>query len=376
MKTLHDSLGSTPAHTTGAIPGPVVIGTWVIVVLLSGLTALWARRWHRSPTVVWLTPLILALPVAVAAVASLWAVRQPWPRADRLALLTLITGVVALSLAGAAAIIAAAAFRQSTEEPDLELEIYFHDDPPDKAILLAGPTIRIEDPAGPDRGWVKLQELLPSEYSSLSVRIAIGNRGKVTATHVAVRIKLIGMGGLNQAQPPWKPLPSNFWRLHPFEAEFGCTAIQWEGGGDEVVHANWDRVLPPLSFGGVKVLHSSGGSETKLEVLERNAARPSIVAEAVTDSVKGLAARKEIRIELAESEHDQGDRLHRLMGDRAERVPGTPGGRAERVPGTRTQSESQLYRCMIPACTETLEASPHDTPMCPYHHHAMAPVEG
>ncbi len=307
MKLISDWHQQRLVRINVIIPSGVVIGTWAALGVIVVLALIWAIRWRHSPPVVWLTPLILALPIAGAIAVGLWGAAQPWPRPDRLALLTLVAGGTALVLAGAAAVIAAAAFRQSVETPVLGLDLYFHEYPPNKAILLAGPPIRMEALDG----WGEFRTLAPSHNSALSIRIAITNKGKVTATHVAVRLTLIDLSGLYEAQSSWKPLPNTFWTLEPFMGRLGCATILWEGGGDEVVHANWTRILPPLSLGGVRALHSFAGSGVAHTIMgrEQNTVQHMIIAEAVADGIKGPAVRREVMIELVDSEEDQGSRL-------------------------------------------------------------------
>jgi hypothetical protein len=309
-------MGWISASPYAAVPRAASVVVWAILIVVLVLAFIWTYRWRRSPPIVRATPLILALPASAAGVAALWALSPSWPRADKLALLTLIAGVLALVLAGAAAVIAAATYRQSVEAPDLVAQLYCHVYPPNQAILLADEVVRVENSVGNKRGWMEVRELRASEQADLQVRVVVGNRGKVTATHVAVRVVLICLGALNEAQRSWEPLPTAFWKLNPFENEFGSTAAIWEGGGDEVVHANWSRVLPPISLAGVKVLHDfdkASGVSLIGPGFAQIPLQPALIVEVVTDGVTGPVVRLEVPVEVYTTAETQNQRLLEVM---------------------------------------------------------------
>ena len=181
---------------------------------------------------------------------------------DRIALLTLVAAGAALVLAGAAAVIAVASYKQTSEMPVLRVDGQLHPLFANEGFVRTGKPLRTPHTEGEELGWAEFADLVKCEDSPLELRITLYNEGRVSATHAAVRVHLIGLCEINENQPDWVPLPFSAWSLSPFEVR--GTWVQWDGRGSEVVHPGFLRQLPALELVGTKALRRFDGPGVKL----------------------------------------------------------------------------------------------------------------
>jgi hypothetical protein len=178
---------------------------------------------------------IVALVVAimVATVAGgfvVWsAVDSP---SDRLAALGDVMVASTLLLTAIAVAVGLAAYQVSVEAPELEPEITFRCSEPNRPVFLVQPEAQ--------RG---ISRLVSFRQVEASVRIT--NRGSASARNPAMRIDLLGMGGMR---------PQVDWRAIDWSNPLGIHAVQWDGGANLAIHGNGTRVLPDLSFESVFAL--------------------------------------------------------------------------------------------------------------------------
>lgn len=156
---------------------------------------------------------------------SAWVLTWPMPQTDRLAVIgdTLAGGAFLLVAVGV--ILALAAYLIASAKPDLNAEVVFAFSEPNQPVFVGD--------ALPD-GAMKLQP-----FKQVEGRVRIHNGNGNSARNPALRIDLVGLGGLKE-QPPWVAVA--------FANQVGAYAIQWDGGADYSIHGNWTRELPPLSF--------------------------------------------------------------------------------------------------------------------------------
>jgi hypothetical protein len=291
---------------------------FIVLCALAGLAVIIAAsgtiRWRRYPVLVWLSPLVISGVLALGLVGTAWALRLHWARSDRLALLTYVAAVVALVLAVAAALLAVATYRQSNELPILGIHAQFHPLIANHAVLLAGHETLWVHPGGQKAGSATFRALQASADSSLRFQIVVENSGKVSATHVAVRVSLIGLDQINMAQQGWVPMADSPWVINP--VEMGCTAMQWDGGGDVVVHPGFPRHLPMLDLTGVRVLRSYQGPQVFLldgSGRPVSGIQPHLVLEVVADGVSRPPVHQFVPIDIVETEKQQREKLTPLL---------------------------------------------------------------
>jgi len=189
----------------------------------------------------WRPQLKTAVPAVLIAiglafiVAVVWIWSWPLSTADRFAAIGDAATICGLVLAAFAAIVALAAYLVATQSPDLEAEIEFLSaGDRNKPVFLVG--------QADERMGTRLV-VIPTEHDPALIRIR--NRSSFAAHTPAIRIDLVGLGGL-KAQPGWT---IGWVQRDPFNQQWA----QWEGGADYAIHGHWLRALPELSFEGVAV---------------------------------------------------------------------------------------------------------------------------
>jgi hypothetical protein len=175
---------------------------------------------------------LVILSLTGSAVVALYAWNQIHERADRLAAIGDTMAAATLLLSALAATIALVAFLASTSAPRLEAEVVFRCSEPNRPVFLVE-----DDPLSRRPGLVRFRQLEAS--------VRIHNRRATSAHNPAMRIDLVGMGGL-RAQRGWRPVD--------WANPYGVCAVQWDGGTQYAIHGNGTRVLPSLTLEGVQAM--------------------------------------------------------------------------------------------------------------------------
>jgi hypothetical protein len=172
---------------------------------------------------------LVFLSLAGSAIVGTLAWNQLHESADRLVAIGDAMAAATLLLSALAATIALAAYLASTESPHLEVDIIFRCSEPNQPVFLAERELLSR----------KLR-LVPFRQVDGSIRIH--NRRPASAHNPALRIDLIGLGGI-RPQPHWRPVD--------WANPYGVCAVQWDGGSQFAIHGRGTRVLPALSLDGV-----------------------------------------------------------------------------------------------------------------------------
>lgn len=185
------------------------------------------RRWGIVLTAATLVTITAATVLATWIAASL-----PWTMGDRLVLVGDILAASTVLLALLGGLVAVAAYAAATARPHLEVEVTFRFSFPNEPVLQMAPS-----------GTGSVSRAI-APWRQCEATVQIHNRSSHSARNPAVRIDLIGMGGIG-GSTAWMP-------IH-FASTVGATGVQWEGGADYPIHGNWTRELPTLDFAGVDV---------------------------------------------------------------------------------------------------------------------------
>jgi hypothetical protein len=167
-----------------------------------------------------------------SAIVAVLAWNQIQERADRLVVVGDAMAAATLLLSALAATIALVAYLASTSSPHLEAEVVFRCSEPNRPVFLVS-----EDPLG---RWLQLVAFRQVEAS-----VRIHNRRSTSAHNPAMRVDLVGLGGI-RAQRGWRPVD--------WANPHGVCAVQWDGGTQYAIHGNGTRVLPPLKLDGVQAM--------------------------------------------------------------------------------------------------------------------------
>src|SRR5437660_8337015 len=168
----------------------------------------------------------LVLTIGGAGAAAFFAWSRPGPDADRLVLVGDAIAAASLLLTAAAVAVTLVAYLVTTVAPDLEPEIAFRCSDANRPVFLV-------DEATSAAG----RRLTP--FRQLQALVRIHNHGSGAARNPAVRIDLMGLGGL-RPQAEWRPVE--------WTNRIGIHAVQWDGGAHFAVHGDGIRVLPLLTF--------------------------------------------------------------------------------------------------------------------------------
>jgi hypothetical protein len=185
----------------------------------------------RNTTVFGAIALVI-LSLTGSTVVALYAWNQIHERADRLAAIGDAMAAATLLLSALAATIALVAYLSSTSAPRLEAELVFRCSEPNRPVFL------VED--DPLSGRPRLVS-----FRQLEASVRIHNRRATSAHNPAMRIDLVGMGGI-RAQRGWRPVD--------WANPYGVCAVQWDGGTQYAIHGNGTRVLPSLTLHGVHAM--------------------------------------------------------------------------------------------------------------------------
>ena len=181
-------------------------------------------------TIVFGAVALVILSLTGSAVVALYAWNQVHERADRLAAIGDAMAAATLLLSALAATIALVAYLASTSAPHLEAEVVFRCSEPNLPVFL------VED--DPLTGRPRLVS-----FRQLEARVRIHNRRATSAHNPALRIDLVGMGGIR---------PQRGWRPVDWANPYGVCGVQWDGGTQYAIHGNGTRVLPSLTLEGVR----------------------------------------------------------------------------------------------------------------------------
>ncbi|TMC07532.1 MAG: hypothetical protein E6J41_15995 [Chloroflexi bacterium] len=185
----------------------------------------------RKAVVLGIGTLVAAIMVATAVGGyAVWVTSGDY--ADRLVAVGDVMVASTLLLTAIAVAVGVAAYQVTVEAPELEPEITFRCSEPNRPVFLVEPE--------PRRRRHRLVRFRQVEAS-----VRIHNRGSASARNPAMRIDLVGMGGV-RPQLEWRPTD---WSNH-----VGVHAVQWDGGANLAIHGNGTRVLPDLSFENVFAL--------------------------------------------------------------------------------------------------------------------------
>lgn len=196
----------------------------------------------RKALILGVTSLVVAIMAATA--AGGYVVWSTIPdQADRLAAFGDVMVASTLLLTAVAVAIGVAAYQVTVEAPELEPEITFRCSGPNRPVFLVEPEPRLG-----------IHRLVSFRQIEASVRIH--NRGSASARNPAMRIDLVGLGGM-RPHLDWRPID---WSNHA-----GIHSVQWDGGANLAIHGNGTRVLPDLTFESVFALDDHD-SEFALQV--------------------------------------------------------------------------------------------------------------
>lgn len=175
---------------------------------------------------------LVILSLGGSALVALFAWNQIHERADRLVAIGDAMAAATLLLSALAATIALVAYLASTSAPHLEAEVVFRCSEPNRPVFLVE-----DDPLSRRPKLVSFRQLEGS--------VRIHNRRSASAHNPAMRIDLVGMGGI-RAQRGWRPVD--------WANPYGVCAVQWDGGTQYAIHGNGTRVLPSITLDGVQAM--------------------------------------------------------------------------------------------------------------------------
>ncbi|MGW0412991.1 hypothetical protein ACWDZX_17070 [Streptomyces collinus] len=214
-----------------------------------------------------LTTVTTLAAVAIGTVIVLGAAFGKWKLGlhtdDRAVIVNTALVIDTCILTAVAAFLALLAYRSATGLPSLDVAITFNFSFPNEPVFV----VASDDDDGASNG----EQRRIADFKQSLATVTLTNSSTYAAKNPGVRIELEGLGGLGE-QPGWEPVA--------FVTTVGMTQLQWDGGTDSIVHGQWSRTLPPLSFGGVEELLPGA---TTLVV--------TIVADGITPIVKRLPVR-------------------------------------------------------------------------------------
>lgn len=198
---------------------------------------------------------LVCLSLAGSAVVGTLAWNQLQERADRLVAIGDAMAAATLLLSALAATIALAAYLASTESPQLDVEIIFRCSEPNRPVFLA-------------EHDVHSRKLKLVSFRQVDASIRIHNRRAASAHNPALRIDLVGLGGI-RPQPHWRPVD--------WANPLGVCAVQWDGGAQFAIHGRGTRVLPAFTLDGVVAMPGESACALRVTVVADGFSKASTI---------------------------------------------------------------------------------------------------
>jgi hypothetical protein len=191
----------------------------------------WISWWQRDAA--WARRLVVAFMIALMIVTTLAVLGTAFlgwnfglGRADLLTRINTVAAVSAFVLVAATLFVALIAYLAATGQPDLAVRF--------GAGSLRSKPVLVMDPHGIVMG---------ESWRPARVQVWLLNHSRYSARNPGVKLWLVG---LSKWQPPegWVVID---------EGDTGPMVIQWDGGADQLIHGNWERMLPVLDFAGATI---------------------------------------------------------------------------------------------------------------------------
>lgn len=156
-----------------------------------------------------------------------------------------------LLLALIAALVALQAFAITTGLPDLQVQVKFGSSDRNRPVFLASTL---------ENGW--LQASSPQSQTTANIRLR--NQSNYAAQNLAMVVYLRGMAF--DAGDSSGCDKDDWWEINSVDGD-GVTTVQWDGGGDFVIHGTSVRRLPDLKLEGLRCVDEPSKASIEIEVL-------------------------------------------------------------------------------------------------------------